>query len=158
MPFTSELSGKPTGGDGFTLTRKLTYESDASERVAVPRWFTYDGSSVPRLLRSLFPSKLSTLRSAAVHDKLYRDGWLEVRRGAGWVRKPCSRRRADQIYREGLLAERLWRSPATKKREYVSSDCSRYDAAKAYLGLRLGGWLAWRRHRRRAIAERQREE
>lgn len=108
--------------DGTTVVRTLRplYYQTALGLVVVPENFHSDGASMPRLFWRLIghPFQMQYLREAILHDWLYRN-------------QPCSRALADRIFYE-LLAGKVkpWR------RRLI------------YLGLRLGGWVAWRQNRK----------
>jgi hypothetical protein len=86
-----------------------------------PAGRTTDGASIPRVLWTLIGHPLEGLflRPSIAHDDLYRSGAV-------------SRGKADAMFRRQLLSEGVepWR------------------AAAMYAGVRIGGWLAWRRYRR----------
>ena len=111
--------------DGTTVVRTLRplYYQTAIGLVVVPENFRSDGASMPRLFWRLIghPFQMQYLREAILHDWLYRT-------------QPCSRALADRIFYE-LLAGKVkpWR------RRLI------------YLGLRLGGWIAWRQNRKELI-------
>lgn len=108
--------------DGTTVVRTLRplYYQTALGLVVVPENFRSDGASMPRLFWRLIghPFQMQYLREAILHDWLYRT-------------QPCSRALADRIFYE-LLAGKVkpWR------RKLI------------YMGLRLGGWVAWRQNRK----------
>lgn len=108
--------------DGTTVVRTLRplYYQTALGLVVVPENFRSDGASMPILFWRLIghPFQMQYLREAILHDWLYRT-------------QPCSRALADRIFYE-LLAGKVkpWR------RKLI------------YLGLRLGGWVAWRQNRK----------
>lgn len=111
--------------DGTTVVRTLRplYYQTALGLVVVPENFRSDGASMPRLFWRLIghPFQMQYLREAILHDWLYRT-------------QPCSRALADRIF-YNLLAGKVkeWR------RKLI------------YLGLRLGGWIAWRQNRKELI-------
>ncbi len=111
--------------DGTTVVRTLRplYYQTALGLVVVPENFRSDGASMPRLFWRMIghPFQMQYLREAILHDWLYRT-------------QPCSRALADRIFYE-LLAGKVkpWR------RKLI------------YLGLRLGGWVAWRQNRKEMI-------
>lgn len=109
-------------------------------RIVVPAGFEHDGASVPRLLWSLTSLRPDGLiRSAAlVHDFIYRHrgrmprGSYFIYRFDAWVpcAEPIGRDRADGIFRRlmalaGIAARLVW---------------------IAWSGVRMGGWLSWRRY------------
>jgi hypothetical protein len=104
------------------LQTALTYYAADGRAFHMPAGFTTDLASVPRLLpglfRLLFRSELHTALAAVLHDRLYYTG--EV-----------SRAEADALFREALQATHE----------------STVGAAAMWLGVRGGGWFAWRKHR-----------
>ena len=111
-------------GDGETVVRlmeSIEYATGPLGVVTVPKFFVSDGCSMPRLFWRLIGHPFDTryLREAILHDWLYRY-------------QPCGRKAADLIFRAALVGRigplRRW---------------------AIYWGLRIGGWLAWRRNRKR---------
>ncbi len=93
----------------------------------VPIGFRSDGMSVPRFFWRLLDCNLCgvTLLPATVHD------WLYAVRG-------CDRSEADSIFLDLLLA----------------TPYPRWKTWLIYLGVRLFGWIPWRRNARaRRLAE-----
>lgn len=100
--------------------------------------FIHDGASVPRLvwtLTGLRPDGL--LRAAAlIHDALYVHAgnlppfWVQPHRT--FTRAEC-----DHIF-AGIMRK---------------AGVSAFKRKAAYAGVRLGGWLAWRKHQRRIRSE-----
>lgn len=87
--------------------------------VTIPEGSLMDFASVPRILKPIFPDRALYGSASAVHDRLYYTG--EVTR---WM--------ADAVFYEVLREERLpW-----------------ITAATMWLGVRMGGWVAWGNHRR----------
>ncbi len=107
----------------WRTARPLVYHAGfegSGERYTVPQGFCTDFASVPRVLWSLVGNPVGRYAAAAVlHDWLY-------------ATAPVDRARADALFLEamGVLGVRWSQRWAL------------------YLGVRLGGWLAWRRHRR----------
>lgn len=104
-------------GSVWTILQPLIYSSDVAKRVfVVPEGEVTDFSSVPRMPLAFMLTGDTGHSAAAVHDRLYRTG--EV-----------SREMADKVFREALLVsgEPAWR------------------AALMYAGVRLGGWIAWKK-------------
>lgn len=140
MPFTQdnpyqELQPLPDG-DHWRTTTRLTYKHKAQGtviRVRVPAGFVTDGASIPRLLWSLVGHPLGEYHPAAiVHDALY-DGTAPL------PNLDNPRRVADQI----LLAACADLGVSWVKRRTL------------YIGVRVGGWLPWRRYRERKDAKRR---
>lgn len=110
----------------WVLARGFTYavgcEDSPKELITVPKGFVFNGHSVPVLFLWLLPRAHPIyLQAAALHDWLYADN--------AW---PGSRRHADDIYFEAL---RVLAVP-------------KFWVWAMWVGVRLGGWFAWRqRHR-----------
>ena len=98
----------------------------------VQRGTIWDGQSVPRWLWPVAGSPFDPLSMPAslIHDELYRLGRYFDESGTG---QPISRLRADGIFYDLCI---IYGVPI-------------WAAYKKYLGLRVGGWVAWRRHRRK---------
>jgi hypothetical protein len=110
--------------DGFT------YWLNKHEYVDVCSGCVTDFASIPRLLRVLWPSPGGLWDLAAVvHDKVYQDGY--VRNVFGGTRI-VQRAEADQMFRDGM--------------ELMGVRDN--DKAALYNGVRVGGWWAWRKHRK----------
>lgn len=110
--------------DGFT------YWLNDLEYVDVPTGFVTDFASIPRVLKVLWPSPggLWDL-PAVVHDKVYRDGFVRNINGG---KRNVTRGEGDQLFRDGMEIQRV--------RETAE--------ACLYRGVRVGGWNAWRQHRK----------
>lgn len=87
--------------------------------VTVPAGFATDLASVPRILWRVIPPWTAN-RCAVLHDFLYYTGSL--------TRAEC-----DIEFYRAMEAEEI----------------SGWRALAMWLGVRIGGWVAWRNHRRR---------
>lgn len=100
----------------------ITYYAADGRAFHIPAGVATDLASVPRglpgVFRMLFRSELHTASAAILHDRLYYTG--EV-----------SRAEADALFYEALRATHE----------------SRVGAWAMWLGVRSGGWNAWRKHR-----------
>ena len=110
--------------DGETvavLLEDIVYDAGPLGRIVVPKGFESDGCSLPRFFWRMIghPFDMRYLREAILHDWLYRY-------------QPCDRRTADKIFREAMAG-----SVCPGRRRMI------------YWGLRIGGWPAWNRHRKR---------
>lgn len=91
-------------------------------RIVIPAGFTSDFSSIPALpLARLLINWRKVDLAGLVHDWLYKAGDL-------------SRKQADQVWRKVARAGETHAGPLA--------------AWLGYLGLRVGGWVTWRRYRR----------
>lgn len=105
-------------------------EPDGPEWVCVDPDFVTDFGSIPRLLwwvRGLSP--FGRLRRAyVIHDQLYQRPVVQSATGT----RPVTRKEADLILLEGCHV----------------LGASWLNRRIIYRGVRLGGWVAWRRYRR----------
>jgi len=108
------------GGSRWKLHEPLEYRTPAGEALTVPADFVTDLASVPRGLWNLFPPWDEYGPAAILHDWLYSKG-----------ERP--RKAVDGIFLAAMkeLGVSWWRRWAV------------------YLGVRAGGWLAWKKHRAR---------
>jgi len=113
-------------GIKWTLKRDVSYRTDGIGTATARAGFDFDWASVPRLFWRIFPP--AGVRgnpwgiAALFHD------WLYVHQAVEGV--PISREVADRLLREIMV--------------YVG--CAKWRAAIFYRGVRLGGWLPWRRN------------
>lgn len=124
-----------------TLLEDLVYTTRDGWRIVVPAGFVTDYASIPRALGWLIPPRGKYNRPAIVHDWLYQHAPVDsVRMGAADEQSQanraesdfrCTQSRADAIMREAC--------------ENVDNRLTQRWAI--YLGLRAGGWVAWRRYR-----------
>ena len=100
---------------------KITFR-DKSFRI--PLGFESDGASVPRLLWLFVcpPLDPSAVRAGVAHDYIYRV------QPPDWTRKE-----ADEMFLCFLIEDGM----------------PPYRALRAFLGVRLFGWIAWRQNRKR---------
>lgn len=104
---------------------------DGSEFVRVEAGFVTDFASIPRPLWWLWPpSQGPYLAATLVHDCLYKTGYV-VNRETG-ARRTINRGEADDVMKEIM---EVCETPLATKRGL-------------FRGVRLGGWLAWARHRK----------
>lgn len=116
------------GGKGLSLVIKewRVYSDRLKGYVVLPEGFVFDWDSLQRWMPLSFAwLKGRAKLSSAVHDKLYRTG--ETADG-----RKISRRMADLVMYDCMVEEGL------KLRHRLA----------IYYGLRIGGWAAWRKHRR----------
>lgn len=109
-----------------TLLCPLSYTTQDGWDITVPAGFVTDYASIPRGLYWLIPPRGKYNRPAIIHDWLYQHAPVDARTG-----RPCTQARADHILREAC--------------ENVDDRFTQRWAI--YLGLRVGGWLTWRRYR-----------
>jgi hypothetical protein len=116
-------------GKNWLVSDGFTYWLNKNEFVDIPSGFLTDFASIPRPLKVLWPSPGGPWDlPAVVHDYLYR--YAEVEHVNGSLRT-INRGEADQIFRDGMDLQEVRESAE----------------ACIYRGVRLGGWVAWRRYR-----------
>lgn len=101
-------------GNVYTLKQPLIYED-----LIVPVGFESDGASVPRFFwRFVFPpGDVHALRAAFLHDYVYR------KHPKGWTKE-----KADKMFRKVMIED----------------GCTKHQANKAYIGVMLFGFAAWK--------------
>lgn len=115
-----EVERHPGERQRFTLMKPLIYRRDSGTEITVLDGFVTDGASVPRLLWPIAPPFSGPYMSAAVlHDALYTQGVF-------------SRVESDSIFLEAMLA----------------SNVPFWQCAVLHCGVVIGGWWAWRKHRK----------
>lgn len=115
--FLRVLRFKDTGGYPYTLISPLLYRSARLGLVHIPTGFKTDLASIPWFVQPLFGfARVGRFdRAAVVHDYLYATQWLP-------------RSRCDAVLLEAMLADQV----------------SPFVAYQIWLGVRVGGWWAWR--------------
>lgn len=127
LAFVTPLVTQATRPGWATVLRPFTVHSrrmGASH--TVPAGFPFDWDSVPRIPGVHALTKGRAEKSACLHDHLYR---VQAFDGV-----PISRRQADLLMFDAMKAE----GTARRHRWLI------------YAGVRLGGWIGWRKHRRNA--------
>lgn len=109
----------------YTLFQPLVYQSAGLQaEITVPAGFQTDVASIPRALWALIPKEGKYNRPAVIHDWLYTTATVNGR--------AIKRADADHALKEGMHALGVgW-----------------MQRWAIYRGVRLGGALAWQRHRR----------
>ena len=99
----------------------------------VQKGFEFDGASVPRLFRisACSPLDPEAVRGSCAHDWIYRT------LPPGWTRAEADLMLLCFLIEDGMPVRR---------------------ALKIYMGVRLGGWVAWRENRVRLEIEQLMEE
>lgn len=121
--------------DGCTakLLRRLKFKTLDGWLIEVPAGFETDFASIPRLLWTVIPPRGRFNRPAIVHDFLYQYAPSDPR-----TKQSCTRERADQILREAC----------------ENCDDRVTQRSAIYAGVRLGGWVPWRRYRKAEVRAR----
>lgn len=104
--------------DVWRLTEAVEYQGPRYS-FEIPAGFEFDGASVPRPFWGWLPPHGRYLRAALVHDWMYRKGFT-------------TRAIADAVFREIMAYDGVWWG-----RHWLM-----------WMGVRLGGRRAWKRHRR----------
>lgn len=111
--------------DGFTYRLG---SPDGKEYVSIPAGFVTDFASVPRVLKVVWPSPGGKWdKPAVVHDFIYRFGFVESADGERRV----TRDEGDNIFKEAMGAAGVG---------WMAKAC-------LYRGVRIGGWVSWKRYR-----------
>lgn len=109
----------------WRLTDRLVYESPRLGTIIVPAGFVTDLDSTPRRTRTAFALLYGTApRAAVIHDWLY------------WGQRVGTR----QVSREEADLE-LYAS-------VIDEGAAPWRALLFWVGVRLGGWVAWRARRK----------
>lgn len=79
----------------WTLLKDYSFDvwyEGSSEKMVVPKWFMFEGASIPRIFRTLVghPMTIKVLRAALIHDWLY-------------ITKKSSRKYADDVFYESMI-------------------------------------------------------
>lgn len=102
----------------WKLLENYTYKD-----IMIPAGEVTDLDSVPRLPFAYMLTKNASVIGAIVHDHLYRTG---KRNG-----KTITRKEADDVFNEVMIAEGV----------------KDWQRVMIYTGVRVGGWLPWKRYR-----------
>lgn len=96
--------------------------------VRLQKGFIFDGASIPRLfwVTTGTPFEPQHLGPGLVHDALYR-------KAADYLGRIVTRKEADKVFKYALKMNRI----------------NAYQVFKMYQGLRIGGLLAWNKHRKK---------
>jgi len=100
----------------------------------IPKGFVFDGASVPKFARSWLSPMGVLLSGGLVHDYIYKFEVLMLS-GKKGVSKKKNQKEADQLFRDICIHVNGF-----KLLNHI-----------AYYALRLGGFMAWRGHRKRNI-------
>jgi hypothetical protein len=106
-------------GEYWTVLQPLIYDSDVACKVfIVPEGFVTDFASVPRLPLAFLLTGDAAHSAAVIHDYAYKTAIVD-------------RETADAVFKEAAMVsgEPPWR------------------ATLMHWGVRLGGWIAWNKHR-----------
>jgi hypothetical protein len=110
----------------FRLLSPLLYKDNRGDTWETPSNTISDLSSFPWFVRMIVPTS-TLVKSPFMHDDLYERRPIDPH-----TRAPVEKKRADQLYRDGAIAEGL----------------NEGKAKIFYSGLRAGGWFTWWSYRR----------
>lgn len=111
----------------WRLNDKLCYDDEEFGEIIVPSGTVTDLDSIPRLPFAHMLLKNQTVIGATVHDFAYTLGHIEGRQ--------ITRKQADEIFLRAMEDEGV----------------SWWARRMIYAGVRLGGYFAWSKHRKRAL-------
>lgn len=128
----------------WKMIEKWFYQA-YDKSIHIPKNFIFDGASIPRIFTRIYSPTGYLFLSALIHDFCYQRGYYyecdteayyNNRSGkdtVNWKKKAVTRKEADQLFK------------AIAKIEYPKHVIK---TAIAYTCLRIGGWVAWNRHRK----------
>lgn len=123
--FKNKLTLTQIGPKLWETDREMVFHAGdypSTEIYVVPKGTKTDGASIPRILWRVVGHPLGEYCQAAVlHDYLYQTGKV-------------TRSRADELLYEGME---------------VLGWVKKWKMRIIYWGVRLGGWLPWRNHRKK---------
>jgi hypothetical protein len=147
--FFAKLELEYVDGRFWTVTAPFDYAVGApngSTVVRVEAGFTTDFASVPKIFWNLLPPTGWYGKAAVIHDKLYHDGRI----GALVI----NQKYADDVLNEAMcVLAAAWvlehgRSKPDAPQIPHGELRSLTEREIIYRGVRLGGWAAWRAHRK----------
>lgn len=119
--FLSPLHLQDIDGEHFQVLIPLVFRASDGTDYTVPAGAVTDFASVPQALWSLLPPFGDHSRASVLHDWLYQAG-------------TTTRGKADSLFKDAMQACGVgW-----------------FTRQSLYLGVRAGGWVAWKRHRSRS--------
>lgn len=104
--------------------------------ISVPRGFIFDGASIPRIFRRVYAPTGYLFLAALIHDFCYQRGYYYMvtqKVNKYNYKVKVSRAEADELFAKIATVEYPSHSIKTEV---------------AYLALRVGGWIAWDKHRK----------
>ncbi len=121
-----EITSVPGKLGYFRLLAPLLYRDNHGDFWKTPAGTISNLSSFPWYVRTFLPSTV-LVKAPFMHDHFYDKQPIDPHTG-----KPITRRRSDQLYRDGAIAEGM----------------NERLAKRLYAGLKVGGRLQWRKYRR----------
>jgi hypothetical protein len=134
--FTEILTVSPlTDGKTWIIRKKFGYDigrEGGNEYIDVPVGFMTDFASVPRLLWAVIPKWGMYGNAAVIHDFCYWQQHILIKKTKNITTEFITRRRADQIFLEGMKVLHVpW-----------------YYAYPMFWAVRAFGWWPWKANRR----------
>lgn len=125
--FTEWLEVRHMKGDKLITLKDYIYHIHSLEDddvIVVPKWFVFDGASIPRVFWTIIghPMQTKVIKAACLHDYLY-------------INKIYSRKRSDVIYFEALLV----------------AGVGMLRAILHYVAVRVWWWYMWDKWYRNSI-------
>jgi len=119
-----------TSTRNWTITKDWKYKIDGNEYV-IPKGFQFDGASIPKFMRTFFSPVGVLLIGGLVHDYMYKYSALKSVQANGALLL-VNQKKADQIFRD------------------INIEVNGFYFMNylAYWSLRIGGFVAWRGHRK----------
>ena len=114
----------------WEIAKDFNYELNG-EKYVIPKGFKFDGASIPKFLHTFLSPVGVLLIGGLVHDYAYKYETL-LKHGKKETLGVISQKRADEIFRD------------------INIDVNGFYLMNqlAYISLRLGGFLAWKKHRK----------
>lgn len=139
------------GHDQWRLISPFEYrpDGDPGQAIVVPQGFVSDGASIPWGLYNLLRPEGDLFPAALVHDFAYRPKPIE---GKVMI-IPLTVQKAQKLRESGIPMGHFIRpgEPITRReaddllyKVGVDSGAPRWKCRLAWLGVRVGGWLAWK--------------
>ena len=119
-----------TSTRNWVLTKDWKYNLNGNEYV-IPAGFQFDGASIPKFMRTFFSPVGVLLIGGLVHDYMYKYSALKSVQANGALLL-VNQKKADQIFRD------------------INIEVNGFYFMNylAYWSLRIGGFVAWRGHRK----------
>jgi len=118
------------GGRHWEIAEDFNYEING-EKFVIPAGFKFDGASIPKFLHTFLSPVGVLLMGGLVHDYAYKyETLLKINKAE--TMGVLTQKKADQIFRDINIEINGF---------YLMNQL-------AYYSLRLGGFLAWRKHRK----------
>ena len=112
----------------WEIAKDFEYELNGTKYI-IPSGFKFDGASIPKFLHTFLSPVGVLLLGGLVHDYAYKYAALQPKKGALLL---LDQKKADEIFRD------------------INIEINRFYFMNylAYWSLRLGGFMAWNKHRK----------